>query len=483
MADNIEITAGSGTTIATDDVSSTHYQVIKLGLGADGALDTLLDSGQQTMANSVPVVLSSDHSDISIDDGGNSITVDGTVTANLSATDNAVLDTIDAVLDTIKVDTEAIETAVEILDNCVSGSEMQVDVVAALPAGTNAIGKLAANSGVDIGDVDVLTIANMHSADYDSGAGTDTTLAVGLAVPASGGAAVIPGDATAGLKVDLGSDNDVTITSGTITTITNDVNIADGGNTITVDGTVTANLSATDNTVLDNIDSNTDYGAVVGGGVEATALRVTIANDSTGVVSVDDGGGALTVDGTVTANLSATDNTVLDNIQAAVEIMDDWDDVHDSAIGSDGLTIMAEAIETDGTAPGTAVAEADATRLKAGRDGVLLVNPTHPYLWSATDNQSSAQTNTALKAAPGANLSLYITDVIVSNGATAGNIKFVEDTGGTPVDKIEVIYLAANGGAVINFKTPIRITANKDFGYTSTTVTTHSVIVSGYIAP
>lgn len=40
----------------------------------------------------------------------------------------------------------------------VSGSEMQVDVVAALPAGTNAIGKLAANSGVDIGDVDVTSV-------------------------------------------------------------------------------------------------------------------------------------------------------------------------------------------------------------------------------------------------------------------------------------------------------------------------------------
>ena len=98
---------------------------------------------------------------ISIDDGGNTITIDGTVTANLSATDNAVLD--------------AIQAAVEIIDNSIAGSETQVDVVAslpagtnnigdvdiasALPAGTNAIGKLAANSGIDIGDVDVLSIA------------------------------------------------------------------------------------------------------------------------------------------------------------------------------------------------------------------------------------------------------------------------------------------------------------------------------------
>lgn len=51
--------------------------------------------------------------------------------------------------------------------------------------------------------------------------------------------------------------------------------------------------------------------SVVGGGTEATAQRVTIASDSTGVLSVDDngstlsiddGGGAITVDGTVTAS-------------------------------------------------------------------------------------------------------------------------------------------------------------------------------------
>ena len=59
--------------------------------------------------------------------------------------------------------------------------------------------------------------------------------------------------------------------------------------------------------------------APTGGGAESGALRVTLANDSTGVVSVDDGGGALTVDGTVTANLSATDNAVLDTIDAVLD--------------------------------------------------------------------------------------------------------------------------------------------------------------------
>lgn len=46
-------------------------------------------------------------------------------------------------------------------------------------------------------------IENIHEADFDSGAGTDTTPAIGIAVPASGGAAVITGDTTNGLDVDV----------------------------------------------------------------------------------------------------------------------------------------------------------------------------------------------------------------------------------------------------------------------------------------
>ncbi|MGH9847345.1 MAG: hypothetical protein ACREEM_52295, partial [Blastocatellia bacterium] len=39
-----------------------------------------------------------------------------------------------------------------------AGGGVKVGVVDALPAGTNAIGKLAANSGVDVGDVDVTSV-------------------------------------------------------------------------------------------------------------------------------------------------------------------------------------------------------------------------------------------------------------------------------------------------------------------------------------
>lgn len=97
------------------------------------------------------------------------------------------------------------------------------------------------------------------------------------------------------------------------------LSVDDNDGSLTVDGTVTANLSATDRGYIDGLEALLASLAVVGGGAEATAVRVTLANDSTGVISVDDGGGILTVDGTVTANLGATDNAVLDSILAALD--------------------------------------------------------------------------------------------------------------------------------------------------------------------
>lgn len=53
------------------------------------------------------------------------------------------------------------------LNGAISGTEVQVDVVGALPAGTNAIGKLAANSGVDIGDVTLTANSGVDIGDVD----------------------------------------------------------------------------------------------------------------------------------------------------------------------------------------------------------------------------------------------------------------------------------------------------------------------------
>ena len=107
--------------------------------------------------------------------------VDGIET--LITSTNSKIDTFDAVLDAIKTDTQEIEEAVETIEGAVSGSEMQVDVVASLPAGSAAIGKLAANSGVDIGDVDVTSIipatgaTNLGKAIQSAQGSTDTGVA------------------------------------------------------------------------------------------------------------------------------------------------------------------------------------------------------------------------------------------------------------------------------------------------------------------
>lgn len=262
--------------------------------------------------------------------------------------------------------------------------------------------------------------------------------------------------------------------------------------------TVAGTIPVTDNGGSLTVDNTTL--SVVGGGTEATALRVTIASDSTGVLSIDDNGGSITVDGSLTSagNVTNTGTFAVQETGAALtslQLMDDWDNAasdgasvsgdvsHDSVDAGEPVKIGFKAYNQDGTVPGTAVAEGDRVNGIADVYGRQYVSTDHPYFFRASENNSTAQTNNELVAAPGAGLSLYITDIVVSNGATAGSIRLVEDTAGTPVIIMNELYMAVNGGAVMQFKTPLKLTANKNLGYTSTSVTTHTITVSGYIAP
>jgi hypothetical protein len=244
VADNVTIDPGSGgAVIKTDDDGTAHWQQVKVAAGADGTQTPIL-AGGGVESGALRVTIASDSTGVlSIDDNGAAITVDGTVTANLGATDTAAL--------------AAIETAVE--------------------------GTLTVDS-------------ELTTADLDTGAGTDTRAVVGLAGTASGGAQLIPGSSTDGLLVNLGTNNDVTVSG-----------VATAANQTTVIG----HLDGVEG-LLTTIDGDTGTLAVTGGGTEAGALRVTIASDSTGVVSIDDNGAAITVDGTVTANLAAGTNNIGD---------------------------------------------------------------------------------------------------------------------------------------------------------------------------
>ena len=209
MADNVVLNSGSGgVTAAADEISSVVYQRVKITQGADGVND-----GDVAKANPLPV-------------GGNtSKTGSGTLYALL----------VDA------------------------NGRLQIDVVSSLPAGTNAIGKLSPNNGVDIGSVDVASL------------------------PASTSTIEVVGDAAE--------------------------NAAAVGNPVLIGG----RYDASPRTL-----GNQDVGA--------------IALDADGAMQVSDGGNSLTVDGTITADLSATDNAVLDQIATAVEVIDDWDETNRAAV-------------------------------------------------------------------------------------------------------------------------------------------------------
>lgn len=316
-ADGVGI--GGGTQYAVDAaLGATPTGTLAVGI-RDDALSSLTPVegdavGLRVDANGALWVIPS--GTVTVDGSGVTQPVSGTVTANLGATDNAVLD--------------AIQTATEATQAAVEGT---------LTVGSHAV----TNAGTFAVQVDGDALTSLQLID-------DAVVAEGGAL----GKGVL-------LQGDDGTDRknlNVDATTGDLQVdVTNTVTVDGSGVTQPVSGTVTANLSATDNAVLDaiqaavetidnaisgsemqvdvvtsalptgaataanqatgngslaDIETNTDFGATTGGGTEAGALRVTVASDSTGVLSIDDNGGSITVDGTV--DLGATDNAVLDQI-------------------------------------------------------------------------------------------------------------------------------------------------------------------------
>jgi hypothetical protein len=90
----------------------------------------------------------------------------------------------------------------------------------------------------------------------------------------------------------------------------------------------------------------------------------------------------------------------------------------------------------------------------------------------------------SLESAPGPGLSLYITDIIISNGATPGTFTVYED----PDDTIAILaltptlYIDAYSGVHLALNTPIKATENFNVGYDATGVTNHSIMLVGYTA-
>lgn len=459
-----------------------------------------------------------------------------TVLADLGATDNAVLDSIQTAVETIDdaVATEGSALGSGVLIQGDDGTDrtnvlvdtdghLQVDVLSGGGSGTQYTEDDAAATN-PVGGVNILvrddTPGTLTSTDGDNVAqrGTNYGAAFCQIVDSSGNfvdsfggsggtAAADDADFTAGTTQGtpfMGAyqstptnvtDGDLGIvnisqdrrlhTDAVITGQDADITIADGGNSITVDGTVS--LSATDNAVLDNIDSNTDFGAQTGGGTEASALRVTIANNSTGVLSVDDngstlsiddGGGTITVDGTVTANAGTGTMTVdlgsNNDVQGQV--------AHDAAAASNPLLGGARA--TNSVEGLTQVANADSTYVASDLNGVLLSRPhTTPeeHISERISNTNGTSTNFTNFNAGGAGIHNYVCDVTITN--TSATDAYVDLRDGSAGSVIWTFPAPANSGATHSFSLPLKGAANTALAYdVSAAITTMYVSVNGYQA-
>ena len=255
----------------------------------------------------------------------------------------------------IKTAVEAIQTAVEVIDNMISGSEAQVDVVASLPAGSNQIGDVVVNDVEDGAGTSAMDAVN-HALKVNVVAGSSGGVShTDDAAFTSGSDDVVPAAGTYQSSPDTVDDGDagalrmtqrrallVSHETPAGDSMVDDVNDALQVNVVAGSGSGVSHTDdaaftpGTDDVVPaagvyqsspDSVDDG-DAGALrmtadralivdatAKGDVPITLDSEVVAVDATGqgdvpitlageVVSIDDNAGSLTVDGTVTAQLS-----------------------------------------------------------------------------------------------------------------------------------------------------------------------------------
>jgi hypothetical protein len=305
VADNVAITAGSGTSVATDDIGGVHHQRVKLSLGADG---TAADAPG---------------------DGTNGLDVDVTrLPALVAGTANiGDVDVLTVPADPFGANADAASATGSISAKLrsIAATGIPVTSLPALVAGTANIGDVdvltlpALVAGTaNIGDVDVLTLPAMRADDAAFTIGTSETVAAGLLAVAHGSQ---PDEADAldqviGITnrarvqyVIGGHPNVVTVKHTTITTAVTDaaiITISTGSKivvtaiTATLDNASTvfptllvgfgaANTPTTTGVILAHGGvpagggvNRGDGGGIIGIGADNEDLRVTTTGNATG---------------------------------------------------------------------------------------------------------------------------------------------------------------------------------------------------------
>lgn len=241
------ITLGAVRRDADTTLVNTTNEFAPLQVDANGRLKVEAFSGE-----ALPVT--DNGSTLSVDDGAGSITVDYATTGSGTATG------------ALRVELPTNGTGVIATVGAVTA------ITNALPAGTNAIGKLAANSGVDIGDVDVTSVNGF--------AAHDAAIA--------GNPLIIGGVSSAAAPTSVSADQEAVrawyLRNGAAATVLTAAGALIGGdatNGLDVDVTRLPALAAGTNNIGD-VDVLTVNGVApaFGSGVRgATVQRVTIATD------------------------------------------------------------------------------------------------------------------------------------------------------------------------------------------------------------
>lgn len=164
----------------------------------------------------------------------------------------------------------------------------------------------------------------------------------------------------------------------------------------------------------------------------------------------------------------------------------------DAALATGDTGIFALGV-VDATNSTQRAAAGDYSQITVDEFGVQLVRPDHPRRIHCVVAVSTATALTAVGgscAAPGASLSIYITDVLFAasaSGIAADAFPTLKSgTGGTCGTATTVVWQALTAAAVIavdNRSTPIKLTVNHELCWISSTAGSKAIQISGFIAP
>lgn len=458
---------------------------------SDGAAALI---GQKTMAASLPVVLASDQS---------AVTVAQATAANLNAT------VVQATGTNLHVVTDATSTTA-VTQATATNLKAQAEVY----QGGVAVGAAAplqvslANTGANATAVKTdssattqpvsiaasVTVAqatgtNLHAV-IDTGSTTAATQATASNLNAQVQGAGASGAAKAGKPVQVGgvfNTTQPTVTDGQTVELQSTARgaaiVSTGLDTFNV--TVNAAIAAGNNNIGDvdiaSFPDNEPFNvaqiagtatAVNNGAVSNGVQRVTIANDSTGVLAA--------VTNVATIGTSVTPGTGAANLGKA----------EDAAAGA-GDTLVGVAYQRRDTA--SVLTSADGEYSTPTVDAYGSVRTTNDHVNRVKCYISSTATTSTIVtgcAAPGAGLSLYVTSVqwyssIIST--TANFMRLQSGTGGTCGTATVVLYdgyaSVAFGGNNVVFGTPLKLTANHELCFVHASAGTRLVSVQGFIAP